>query len=86
MARKLEYPTGSPDGMSHIPATGWRFTGPEGYRVQFTGTGDTAGNWSVFRYTAAESRLVPGGRDLSNDEAHEMAARLAGTVPHPEED
>lgn len=82
MQRKIDYPTGDPNGMSFI-CNKWVHTGPQGYRVQFTGTGEDRGDWSVFSYAGSHTRLVYGGRDLSEDAAHEMAARLARTTPHP---
>lgn len=82
-ARKLDYPTGNGNGMSFI-CNRWVFTGPEGYRVQFDGTeADGDNGWAVFRYNAATTHLVRGGRGLTEDAAHEYAASLARTTPHP---
>ncbi len=81
--RRLDYPTGNGDGMSFI-SNRWVFTGPQGYRVQFTGTGDEPGDWSVFSYDAAETRIVGTfGMGLSEEAAHELAARLAKMPVHP---
>ncbi len=82
MERKINYSTASETGMEFI-CNRWVFAGDKGYRVQFTGTGETAGDWSVFSYAGAHTRLVPGGRDLSEDAAHELAARLAKLPVHP---
>ncbi|MBD3004568.1 hypothetical protein [Streptomyces sp. 5-10] len=76
--RSNDYPTGNPNGMSFLPGTGWRYTGPEGYRVVFDGTGPDESGWTVLRYHGAHTSPVHGGRGLTEDDAHAMAARLAG--------
>lgn len=80
-ARKTDYPTGNPNGMSFI-CNRWVFTGPQGYRVQFTG-GEGDNCWSVYSYTGAYSRPTYGGMSLTEDDAHAFAASLARTTPHP---
>lgn len=82
MTRKTDYPTGSEDGMSFI-CNRWVFTGPQGYRVR---PNDDDGTFTTVSYNVAESRPVYGAIRVSEDEAHEMAARLAQTTPHPKED
>lgn len=82
MTRKIDYPTGPANGMSFI-CNRWVFTGPRGYRVQFTGDGPDNDGWSVFSYNAAGTRIVGHARGLTEDAAHEAAAQLANTTPHP---
>lgn len=82
-ARKLNYSTARENGMEFI-ANRWVFAGDKGYRVQFTGTGDTPGDWSVYSYAGAHMRLVgEWGRDLTEEAAHELAASLAKLPVHP---
>lgn len=81
--RRRDYPTGNADGMSFI-CNRWVFTGPQGYRV--TPNGD--GTFHVVSYNAAETRLCWLGEDsrrMTEDAAHELAASLARTTPHPVE-
>lgn len=80
--RKTDYPTGSESGMSFI-CNRWVFTGPQGYRVAFDGTGHKLGEWVVRRYDASSTSFVYGGRHTTEDAAHEYAALLARTTPHP---
>jgi hypothetical protein len=80
MERKIDYSTGRGNGMSFI-ANGWVFTGAEGYRVK--SDADDAHLFMVVRYDAAGETPFYGGRGLPEDDAHKMAARLAGTTPHP---
>lgn len=88
--RKIDYPTGSENGMSFI-CNRWVFTGPQGYRVQFVGLAEGAPEdservWSVYSY--AGSHTTPAWYDattrhMTEDDAHAYAARLAKTTPHP---
>lgn len=84
MVRKTDYPTGNENGMSFI-CNRWVFTGPEGYRV--VPQTDERGGFLVVRYNAAETHPVWLGSDdsmhMTEDEAHELAARMAKTTPHP---
>jgi hypothetical protein len=73
--RSIDYPTGSESGMSFI-CNRWVFTGPEGYRVQFVG-GEGDACWGVFHYNAARTRRSY-GEPMTEDGAHEYAARLSG--------
>lgn len=84
MGRKIDYSTAAHNGMEYI---GGRmvYTGPKGYRVQFTG-GEGDKCWSVFSYAGAHTRLCFPYANLTEDEAHERAASLAGTTPHPKPD
>lgn len=79
--RKIDYPTGNANGMSFIGGR-WVYTGPQGYRVQFTG-GEGDACWSVFSYAGSSTSLCYGGTNLTEDDAHAFAARLARTAPHP---
>jgi hypothetical protein len=72
MARKTDYPTGNPNGMSFI-CNRWVFTGPQGYRVQKQGD-----KWSVVSYTATGTCPVSSGARMTEDDAHALAAELAG--------
>lgn len=75
--RSGDYPTrGNPNGMEFI-GNRWVFTGGSGFRVVFDGTDGDGGDWAVLSYDGPHTRLVPGGRGLTEDEAHAMAARLA---------
>lgn len=81
MARKTDYPTGGPDGMSFI-CNRWVFTGPKGYRVR----PNEGGTYNVYSYAHTSERVAgPGGLRLSEDDAHAYAASLAKTTPHPKE-
>jgi len=73
--RSNDYPTGSANGMSFI-SNRWVFTGAEGYRVKQDP--DDAHLFMVVRYSAAAETPFYGGRGLTEDAAHEMAASLAG--------
>ena len=76
--RKRDYSTGSKSGMSFI-CNRWVFTGPRGYRVKPNGDG----TFRVVSYNVSEDwRVVGHGERLSEDDAHELAARMAGTTPH----
>lgn len=80
--RTTDYPTGSDNGMSFI-CNRWVFTGPEGYRVTAQSDGD---GFLVIRYNGSSTRPVwvgEGSLNMSEDSAHELAASLAGTTPHP---
>ena len=68
--RSTDYPTG--DGMSFI-CNRWVFTGPEGYRVKR----HDDGTFYVVHYTVAGETCTFCPRDMSEDDAHEYAARLA---------
>lgn len=75
MERKTNYPTGSENGMEFI-CNRWVFTGGSGWRVRDNGDGThTVTDWG--------GRPTYGGINLPEDAAHEMAARLAKTTPHP---
>ena len=76
--RKCDYPTGNPNGMSFI-ANRWVFTGPKGWRVEPNASG------TAFNVVSMSDGRVAGlmGLNLSEDDAHAYAARLANTVPHP---
>jgi len=81
--RKRDYSTASETGMEFIGGR-WVYAGDKGYRVVFDGTeadGDRC--WSVLSYNAAHTRPVHGGRNLTEDNAHAMAARLARLPVHP---
>lgn len=80
MARKTRYSTASKDGMSFI-ANRWVFTGDEGYEVRPDGNGTDT--YSVWSYHAAGGSPTYGGLNMSEDDAHALAARLARTTPHP---
>lgn len=80
-ARKTDYPTGDPNGMSFI-CNRWVYTGPKGYRVVFDGNGERP-DWLVLSYAGSSTRPVYGGRHTTEDGAHEWAATLAKTTPHP---
>jgi hypothetical protein len=69
--RSNDYPTGDPSGMSFI-CNRWTFTGPEGYRVVPDGTA-----FQVVRYDATGTSPTYLGQNLTEDEAHDMAARLS---------
>jgi hypothetical protein len=73
--KQTDYGTGREDGMSFI-GNRWVFTGAEGYRVK--PDPDDAGLFRVVRYTAAGETPFYGGSGLSEDDAHEMAAKLSG--------
>lgn len=70
--RSNTYPT----GMSMIGSR-MMFTGPQGYRVE--PADDYNGNpaFRVVSYNAAETTPVYGGVGLTEDDAHDLAARLA---------
>lgn len=74
--RKRDYPTGNPNGMSFI-CNRWVFTGPEGYRVRPNGDG----SYNVYSYAHTSERAV--ALSFSENAAHELAASLARTTPHP---
>lgn len=76
--RKTDYPTGNPDGMSFI-CNRWVFTGPQGYRVVPDGTA-----FQVVSYDATGTRPADWCRNLTEDEAHEMAARMSGAISRAE--
>lgn len=80
--RKRDYSTARENGMEFI-ANRWVFAGDKGYRVVFDGDGTTENDWAVYSYNAAESHLVYGGRDLTEEAAHELAASLAKLPVHP---
>lgn len=80
--RKRDYSTASENGMEFI-ANRWVFAGPKGYRVVFNGDGTTENDWAVYSYAGSSTRLVYNGCNLTEDAAHELAARLANTTPHP---
>lgn len=74
--RRTDYPTGNPSGMSFI-CNRWVFTGPQGYRVVPQSDGD---GFLVVSYAANGTRPVwvgDGSLNLSEDDAHALAARLA---------
>jgi len=73
--RSNEYHTGSENGMSFI-SNRWVFTGAEGYRVKQDT--DDAHLFMVVRFNATGETPFYGGRGLSEDDAHAMAARLVG--------
>jgi hypothetical protein len=73
--RNMDYSTARPNGMSFI-GNRWVYTGAEGYRVKQDS--DDAHLFMVVRYIAAGETPFYGGRGLSENEAHAMAARLAG--------
>lgn len=75
MKRRTDYPTGNESGMGFI-CNRWVFTGGQGWRVVDNGDGThTVTNW--------HGRPCYGGLNLAEDAAHEYAARLARTTPHP---
>ena len=78
--RKTDYSTAPENGMSFI-CNRWTFTGPEGYRVK----ANDDGTFRVVHYNAAGDYRVAGSGALSltEDDAHEMAARLAKLPVHP---
>lgn len=80
--RKINYSTARPDGMEFI-CNRWVFAGDKGYRVVFDGTGESEGDYAVLSYAGAYTRPVYGGRGLTEDAAHELAARLAKLPVHP---
>lgn len=66
-----DYPTGS--GMEFINNS-WVFTGPKGYRV----VAQDDGTFNVVSYTVLGDRQLGWTTDgMTQDAAHEMAARLA---------
>ncbi|MET9385320.1 hypothetical protein ABZY09_30675 [Streptomyces sp. NPDC002928] len=73
--RSNDYPTGNASGMSFI-SNRWVFTGAEGYRVKQDS--DDTHLSMVVRYNATGETPFYGGRGLSEDDAHAMAARLSG--------
>jgi hypothetical protein len=78
--RKRDYPTGNDNGMSFI-SNRWVFTGAEGYRV--LPDRDDPHLFVVVRYNAASTTGFYGGRGLTEEAAHTLAASLAGTSVHP---
>lgn len=92
MTRKIDYPTGNPNGMEFI-CNRWVFTGGKGYRVQFVGPpeGDPENanrSWAVFSYAGSHTRPAwydDATRHMTEDDAHAFAASLANTEPHPKE-
>jgi hypothetical protein len=78
--RKTDYSTASPTGMEFI-ANRWVYAGDKGYRVKPNGD-DT---FRVVSYAHTEETPCYGAASMTEDEAHEVAARLARTTPHPVE-
>lgn len=76
--RKTKYSTASENGMQFI-CNRWVYAGDKGYKVRPNGDG----TYSVLSYAHTDERPTYGGMNLTEDAAHEMAARLAGTTPHP---
>lgn len=76
--RKTSYSTANESGMEFI-CNRWVFAGDKGYRVRPNGDG----TFSVVSYAHTSEDSVYGGRGLTEDAAHEMAARLARVPVHP---
>lgn len=70
--RKRDYSTARENGMEFI-ANRWVFAGDKGFRVK----PDGGGAFRVVSYAHTSERPVPGGVGLTEDAAHELAARLA---------
>jgi hypothetical protein len=80
--RKTTYSTASENGMAFI-ANRWVYAGDKGYRVKPTDDG----TFNVYSYAHTSERVVGTfGMGLTEDAAHELAASLARTAPHPKED
>lgn len=76
--RKTDYETGNVNGMSFI-CNRWTFTGPQGFRVKR----DMDGTFYVVSFAHTTETHVWNGAKLTEDKAHNLAASLAHTTPHP---
>jgi hypothetical protein len=79
--RKRTYSTASETGMELI-ANRWVYAGDKGYRVRPNGDG----TFRVVSYAHTTERPVGSwALSMGESEAHEYAARMARTIPHPVE-
>jgi hypothetical protein len=81
VARRTDYSTASKSGLSYLLSR-WMYTGDEGFRV----SPGADGLFDVVSYSVSGVQsLGKRWRGLTEDAAHENAARLARTTPHPKE-